>query len=48
VIVLAHAGHWAVQLAYLSPLAVLGVLLVRGKLHERREARALEDGPAGE
>ena len=39
-IVLAHAGHWAVQLIYLFPLAVLvGVILV-GRARDRREAAA--------
>ncbi len=42
--VLAHPGHWAVQLAYLSPLAVLVVALVVGKVRERREARRAPDG----
>ena len=36
--ILAHPGHWAVQLAYLTPLAVLVVALVVGKVRERREA----------
>ena len=39
-IVFAHAGHWAVQLIYLFPLAVLvGVILV-GRARDRREATA--------
>lgn len=38
-VVFAHPGHWAVQLAYLSPLAVLVVALVVGKVRERRESR---------
>lgn len=42
-IVLAHAGHWAVQLIYLFPLAVLvGVILV-GRARDRREQA--EEGP---
>ena len=45
-IVIAHAGHWAVQLIYLLPLAVLvGVILV-GRARDRRE-RA-EEGAAAE
>jgi hypothetical protein len=32
----AHAGHWLVQLAYLTPLVLLVVMLVVGKLRERR------------
>ena len=41
-IVFAHAGHWAVQLIYLFPLAVLmGVILV-GRARDRRERAAEE------
>ena len=41
-IVFAHAGHWAVQLIYLFPLAVLiGVILV-GRAKDKREAAAEE------
>ena len=37
-LVLAHAGHWLVQLIYLVPLLVLvGVILV-GRMRDRREA----------
>ena len=37
-LVVAHAGHWLVQLIYLVPLAVLvGVILV-GRARDRREA----------
>ena len=35
-LVLAHAGHWLVSLAYVAPLIVLvGVILV-GKIRDRR------------
>jgi hypothetical protein len=35
-IVLAHAGHWLVSLAYIAPLIFLvGVILV-GKVRDRR------------
>ena len=35
-LVLAHAGHWLVSLAYIAPLIFLvGVILV-GKLRDRR------------
>jgi len=35
-IVLAHAGHWLVSLAYIAPLVFLvGVILV-GKIRDRR------------
>ena len=44
--VLAHAGHWLVQITYLLPLVVMGALLVRGRLrdHARRRERR-RDGP---
>jgi membrane protein implicated in regulation of membrane protease activity len=38
-IVLAHAGHWAVQLLYLAPLVVLVWMLVAARLRERRQRR---------
>lgn len=37
--VLAHAGHWALDLIYLAPLIALGVALAVGKVRERREGR---------
>jgi hypothetical protein len=40
---LAHAGHWLVQLIYLVPLAVLVGIVVMGRLRERRAGR---EGPA--
>ena len=40
----AHAGHWLAQIAYLMPLVLLVVMLVAGKLRERRERR--RDEPA--
>jgi hypothetical protein len=40
VIVLAHAGHWLVSLAYIAPLLVLvGVILV-GKIRDKRSGSA--------
>ena len=38
--VLAHAGHWAVQLIYLFPLAVLVGVIVAGRMRDRREREA--------
>ncbi len=38
VLVFAHAGHWLVQLIYLVPLAVLVVIIVAGRIRDRREA----------
>ncbi len=37
VTILAHAGHWAVQLLYLLPLVVLVWVLVASRLRERRQ-----------
>lgn len=34
--VLGHAGHWLVSLAYLAPLLVLVVVVVVGKVQDRR------------
>jgi hypothetical protein len=43
VIVLAHAGHWLAQAAYLAPLVVLVGILVVNRIRERR---ARPDGGA--
>jgi hypothetical protein len=40
VLVVAHAGHWLVQLIYLFPLAVLVGVIVAGRRRDRREAAA--------
>jgi len=37
--VLAHAGHWLAQLAYLAPLLPLVGMLAHGKWRARRESR---------
>jgi hypothetical protein len=37
-LLLAHAGHWLVQLIYLVPLVVLVGVIVAGRLRDRREA----------
>jgi len=39
VLVLAHAGHWLVQLIYLAPLVALVAIIAIARLRERREAR---------
>ena len=44
-IVLAHAGHWAVQLIYLVPLFVLIGVIMAGRIRDRRE-RAEEQARA--
>ena len=37
-LLLAHAGHWLVQLIYLVPLAVLVGVIVAGRVRDRRRA----------
>lgn len=39
---LAHTGHWVVDLLYLSPLVALGLAVGAGKLRERRRGRSTE------
>ena len=39
-LVLAHAGHWLVSLAYLAPLIFLVGVIVVGKIRDRRTGRA--------
>jgi hypothetical protein len=36
---LAHAGHWLVDLLYVAPLALLGVVVLAGKVRNRRRGR---------
>ena len=36
-LVVAHAGHWLVQLIYLVPLAVLVAVILIGRARDRRE-----------
>jgi hypothetical protein len=43
VLVFAHAGHWLVQLIYLVPLAVLVVVIVTGRIRDRREAAQMSE-----
>jgi hypothetical protein len=46
-LVLAHAGHWLVQLIYLVPLAVLVAVIMVGRARDRREeARKAKEGGA--
>jgi hypothetical protein len=37
-LVVAHAGHWLVQLIYLVPLLVLVGVIIAGRRRDRREA----------
>jgi len=36
-LVLAHAGHWLVSLAYIAPLIFLVGVILAGKIRDRRE-----------
>jgi hypothetical protein len=44
-VVIAHAGHWLVQLLYLTPLIVLLVALAMGKMRERRGGASEDEDP---
>ena len=35
-LVLAHAGHWLVQILYAAPLIVIVVLLIVGKMRNKK------------
>jgi hypothetical protein len=35
-LVLAHAGHWLVSLAYVAPLIILVGMILFGKIRDRR------------
>ena len=47
-LVLAHAGHWLVQLIYLVPLAVLVGVILAGRRRDRREAANEQVRDAGD
>ena len=36
-VVLAHAGHWLVSLAYIAPLIFLVGVILAGKIRDRRD-----------
>ena len=42
-LVVAHAGHWLVQLVYLVPLAVLVGVILWGRRNDRRESRSTDE-----
>jgi len=35
-LVFAHAGHWLVQILYAAPLIVMVVLLIVGKIRDKK------------
>ncbi len=50
--ILAHAGHWAIQLLYAVPVLFVAGAIVWSKIQERREAaaeaeEALKTDPSG-
>ena len=49
-LLLAHAGHWLVQLIYLVPIAVLIGVIVAGRVRDRRRAahEEVRDSEPGE
>jgi hypothetical protein len=42
--VLAHVGHWLVDLLYVAPLILMVAVLAFGKLRERRTQRERREG----
>jgi hypothetical protein len=46
VLVLAHAGHWLVNLLYVAPLIVIAAVALVVTIRERRRGED-EDEPAG-
>lgn len=38
-ILVAHVGHWLVDMLYVAPLVVVAGMLLAGKLRERRAER---------
>ncbi len=44
-LVVAHAGHYLVQLIYLVPLAVLVGVIVAGRIRDKREAAREQTHP---
>lgn len=42
-IVLAHAGHWCVQLIYAAPVLLLGGWMAVDSIRKRRKGRDDED-----
>ena len=43
---IAHVGHWLVDLLYVAPLAVLGLFVAFGKLRAHRRERQGGNPPA--
>lgn len=43
-IVVAHAGHWAVQLLYAAPLVIMVVLLLIGRIRQQHKPSARREG----
>jgi len=47
VTVLAHAGHWLLQLLYAAPVIVLVVAILWGRIRDRRAERRGGIDPPG-
>jgi cytochrome b len=43
--VLAHAGHWLVQLLYVAPVVFIAAVIIREKLRDKREQREADAHP---
>jgi ascorbate-specific PTS system EIIC-type component UlaA len=43
VTVLAHVGHWLVDALFVAPLVVIGLLVLIGRLRERRAGHRRAD-----
>ena len=43
----AHVGHWLVDMIFVLPLLVMGVLLAIGRLRQRRAGRSHPPDRAG-
>jgi cytochrome b len=43
--VLAHAGHWLVQLLYVAPVVFIAAVIIREKLRDKREQREAGSHP---
>ncbi len=42
-----HVGHWLADMIYVLPLLVFAVLLLVGRLRERRQSRRARRTPKG-
>jgi hypothetical protein len=45
-VILAHAGHWLLNILYAAPLLAVVGIIVRDRIKERRRRRDHDDGAA--